>query len=133
MFSRGSTDKISNDERDESIGEYNSQKHDSKEAGSLIVGQGVVLTGSLQVPNKTLVSGSLNGELQTKSLTVESTGHISGKINCENADIAGHVGNDLTSTELLILRSSSVISGDIFYKEMQIDKGAKITGKLVML
>lgn len=129
MFSRSSTDKTSNDHDDD----YTFQNNPSNETGSLIVGQGVVLNGTLKVPNKTLVSGSLNGELQTKSLTVESYGHITGKINCENADIAGHVGDDLTSTEFLILRSSSVISGDIFYKEMQIDKGAKITGKLIML
>ena len=130
MFSKSYTDEISNDDDED---DYTSQNPFAKDAGSLIVGQGVVLNGSLQVPNKTLVSGSLNGELQTKSLTVESYGHITGKINCENADIAGHVGDDLTSTEFLILRSSSVISGDIFYKEMQIDKGAKITGKLIML
>ena len=129
MFSRSSTDKTSNDHDDD----YTFQNNPSNETGSPIVGQGVVLNGTLKVPNKTLVSGSLNGELQTKSLTVESYGHITGKINCENADIAGHVGDDLTSTEFLILRSSSVISGDIFYKEMQIDKGAKITGKLIML
>ena len=110
-------------------------QHQGRDRLLLITKQPFTLptNGSLQVPNKTLVSGSLNGELQTKSLTVESYGHITGKINCENADIAGHVGDDLTSTEFLILRSSSVISGDIFYKEMQIDKGAKITGKLIML
>jgi len=129
MFSRSSTDETSNDHDDD----FAFQNNLSNEAGSLIVGQGVVLNGTLNVPNKTLVSGSLNGELQTKSLTVESSGHIAGKINCENADIAGHVGDDLTSTELLILRSGSVISGDIFYKEIQIDRGAKITGKLIML
>ena len=60
MFSKSYTDEISNDHDED---DYTSQNPFAKDAGSLIVGQGVVLNGSLQVPNKTLVSGSLNGEV----------------------------------------------------------------------
>jgi len=34
---------------------------------------------------------------------------------------------------LLTLRASSNISGNIFYKEIDIEKGAKVTGQLSML
>ena len=102
-------------------------------SGELLVGEGVVLNGTLEVPIKATVSGTINGDLKVHSLTVGNTGKIEGKINCQIADIAGHVKDDLHVHELLTLRSSSNISGNIFYKEIDIEKGAKVTGQLSML
>ena len=102
-------------------------------SGELVVGEGVILNGSLEVPNKATISGSINGDLKVHSLTVGSTGKIEGKIDCQMADIAGHVKDDLRVHELLVVRASSNISGNIFYKEIDIERGAKITGQLSML
>ena len=101
--------------------------------GELVVGEGVILNGSLEVPNKAWVLGAINGDLKVHSLTVGSTGKIEGKIDCQIADIAGHVKDDLRVHELLIVRASSTISGNIFYKEIDIERGAKIAGQLSML
>ena len=133
MFSKGVMSDIQDEDDAHSLAVYSQQHSSEQEYGSLIVGHGVVLNGNLQVPDKTLVSGALNGELSTKSLIVMATGQISGNIRCENADISGAIGENLTASDMLILRSTSVISGNIHYKEIQIDRGAKITGKLIML
>jgi cytoskeletal protein CcmA (bactofilin family) len=93
----------------------------------------VVLKGSFDVPNKAWILGAINGDLKVHSLTVGSTGEIEGKIDCQIADIAGHVKDDLCVHEVLTLRASSTISGNIFYKEIDIERGAKITGQLSML
>jgi len=102
-------------------------------AGELIVGEGVVLNGTLEVPNKAIVSGAINGDLKVHSLAVGITGKIEGKVVCQIADIAGHVKDDLRVNELLIIRAGSIISGNIYYKEIEIEKGAKIAGQLSML
>jgi cytoskeletal protein CcmA (bactofilin family) len=102
-------------------------------SGELVVGEGVVLNGSLEVPDKAWVLGAVNGDLKVHSLTVGSTGKIEGKVDCQMADIAGHVKDDLRVHELLVVRASSTISGNIFYKEIDIERGAKITGQLSML
>ena len=133
MFSKGLIGDVQYEDEANSHIEYGPQYSPGQEPGLLIVGQGVVLNGNLQVPDKTLVSGALNGELHTKGLIVMATGQISGKIRCEDADISGTIEEDLTVSNMLILRSTSVISGSIHYKEIQIDRGAKITGKLIML
>ena len=69
----------------------------------------------------------------TQILAVGITGKIEGKVICQIADIAGHVKDDLRVNELLIIRAGSIISGTIYYKEIEIEKGAKITGRLSML
>ena len=102
-------------------------------AEDLVVGEGVILNGTLEVPNKAIVSGAINGDLKVHSLAVGITGKIEGKIICQIADIAGHVRDDLRVHELLVLRASSNISGNIFYKEIDIEKGANVTGQLSML
>ena len=102
-------------------------------AEDLVVGEGVVLNGTLEVPNKAIVSGAINGDLKVHSLAVGITGKIEGKVICQIADIAGHVKDDLRVNELLIIRAGSIISGNIYYKEIEIEKGAKIAGQLSML
>ena len=102
-------------------------------SGELIVGEGVVLNGSLEVPDKAWVLGAINGDLKVHSLAVGSTGKIEGKVDCQIADIAGHVKDDLRVHEFLIVRSSSTITGNIFYKEIDIERGAKIAGQLSMI
>jgi len=102
-------------------------------AGDLVVGEGVVLNGTLEMPNKAMVSGAINGDLKVHSLAVGITGKIEGKVVCQIADIAGHVKDDLRVHELLIVRAGSTISGNIYYKEIEIEKGAKIAGQLSML
>jgi cytoskeletal protein CcmA (bactofilin family) len=102
-------------------------------AGDLVVGEGVVLNGTLEVPNKAMVSGAINGDLKVHSLAVGITGKIEGKVICQIADIAGYVKDDLRVNELLIIRAGSIISGHIYYKEIEIEKGARIAGQLSML
>jgi len=109
------------------------QNQASFNSNDLVVGEGVVLNGTLTVPNKALVSGAINGDLTVHSLTVGDTGKIEGKVDCQIADIAGHVKDDLRVNELLIIRAGSTISGNIYYKEIEIEKGAKIAGQLSML
>jgi len=109
------------------------QNQPTHNAEDLVVGEGVVLNGTLEVPNKAIVSGAINGDLKVRSLAVGITGKIEGKVVCQIADIAGHVKDDLRVNELLIIRAGSIISGHIYYKEIEIEKGAKIAGQLSML
>lgn len=101
--------------------------------GELVVGEGVVLNGTLEVPHEAFISGTMNGDLKVKSLTVGSTGKITGTVDCQEADIAGYVKDDLRVHKMLVLRGNSQISGNIFYKEIEIEKGAKISGQLNVL
>jgi cytoskeletal protein CcmA (bactofilin family) len=109
------------------------QNQASLRAEDLIVGEGVILNGTLEVPNRALISGVINGDLKVHSLTVGRTGKIEGTIDCQMADIAGFVRDDLRVHEMLLLRANSKISGNIYYTEIEIEKGAKISGQLIVL
>ena len=104
-----------------------------RQAGNLVIGEGVRLRGSFNVPSKTTVTGLIEGRLATKELLVGKEGKVQGEINCQLADIAGHVENDLQVHIALTIRASAVITGNIFYQEITIEKGAKISGQLARL
>ena len=101
--------------------------------GNLVVGEGVCLRGSFNVPSKTKVTGLIEGSVATKELFVEQKGKVQGQVECQLADIAGHIESHLLAHNLLTLRSTAVILGDVYYQEIAIEKGAKITGKLTRL
>jgi cytoskeletal protein CcmA (bactofilin family) len=109
------------------------EEQNIRQAGNLVVGEGVRLRGSFNVPNKTTVTGLIEGRLATKELLVGQEGKVQGEINCQLADIAGHVENDLQVHIALTIRASAVITGNIFYQEITIEKGAKISGQLAKL
>ena len=104
-----------------------------RQAGNLVVGEGVCLMGSFNVPKKTIITGLIEGSLATKELLVGKEGRVQGEVNCQLADIAGHVENDLQVHITLTIRASAVITGNIFYHEITIEKGAKISGQLARL
>jgi cytoskeletal protein CcmA (bactofilin family) len=109
------------------------EEQNIRQAGNLVVGEGVRLRGSFNVPNKTTVTGLIEGRLATKELLVGKEGKVQGEVNCQLANIAGHVENDLQVHIALTIRASAVITGNIFYQEITIEKGAKISGQLAKL
>jgi cytoskeletal protein CcmA (bactofilin family) len=104
-----------------------------RQAGNLVIGEGVCLRGSFNIPKKTIINGLIEGSLATKELLVGKEGRVQGEVNCQLADIAGHVENDLQVHITLTIRASAVITGNIFYHEITIEKGAKISGQLARL
>lgn len=110
-----------------------SKEKSADQLRNLVIGAGVHLQGSFNVPSKTSVSGLIAGKLITKDLIVEESGKVQGEVDCQIADIAGYVENCIQVHEFLTLRASAIIAGDIFYHEIAIERGAKITGKLARL
>ena len=98
--------------------EYNSK-------GSLFVGQGVVVSGTFEVPEMAVVAGLVEGELNTKEVLVETTGVVNGRIKAEIVEVRGEVTQGLLVTNHLNIRSSAKITGLTQYAEMSVEKGAK--------
>ncbi|QWD96069.1 polymer-forming cytoskeletal protein [Polynucleobacter sp. MG-6-Vaara-E2] len=103
--------------------EYNSK-------GSLFVGQGVVVSGTFEVPEMAVVAGLVEGELNTKEVLVETTGVVNGRIKAEIVEVRGEVTQGLLVTNHLNIRSSAKITGLTQYAEMSVEKGAKLSGEL---
>jgi cytoskeletal protein CcmA (bactofilin family) len=63
---------------------------------------------------------------------VGATGEIKGEIFCKNSDVEGKVEGKIHVQELLSLKGTSVILGDIAARRLAIEPGAKFTGNCNM-
>jgi len=88
-------------------------KGDKTTEGTLFVGAGVTLRGDVEVPGAASVDGKFEGTLKAKTLIVGQTGHVSGQISAETAEIRGMVDDQLVVRNKLVLRASGSISGTI--------------------
>ena len=86
---------------------------DKNADGAIFIGAGVEFNGDMTVPGIASVDGKFTGTLKAKSLIVGQTGHVSGQISVETAEIRGSVGDHLVVQSKLTLRASGSITGTI--------------------
>jgi len=106
---------------------------DKSSEGSLFIGTGVTLKGDVDVPGAASVDGKFEGTLKAKTLIVGQTGHVSGQISVETAEIGGMVEDHLTVRNRLVLRSSGSMSGTIAYSKIMVEEGGSITGTVEIM
>jgi cytoskeletal protein CcmA (bactofilin family) len=106
---------------------------DKNSEGALFIGAGVELKGDVEVPGAASVDGKFEGTLKAKNLIVGQTGHVSGQISVETAEIRGKVDDHLTVKNRLVLRSSGSIAGSISYSKIMVEEGGALSGTIEMM
>jgi cytoskeletal protein CcmA (bactofilin family) len=101
------------------------------EARKLVVGQGITMSGEIECCDTLLVEGTVEAALKGASvLVVAETGVFYGTVEIDEATIAGRFEGDLKVNGRLTVKATGSITGSIVYKELAIDAGATIDGKV---
>lgn len=103
---------------------------DKIQHGALIVGEGVIISGKITLPGKLSIDGQVDGEVSAKEIDVGETGKITGKVVSAIADVRGELIESISVSEMLILRSTAKVKGNVTYNALQIEQGAVIEGTL---
>ncbi len=103
----------------------------NNEAGSIMIGEGVSVSGKFIVPGRAVINGSLDGELQAEELLVGAQGKIVGNVKVRRADVFGEVHDTLLASEHLIIRTSGRVNGNASYGEIEIERGGLVQGAVV--
>jgi len=94
-----------------------------------LIGQGTEITGDITCSGDLRIDGNLTGNITSKGkIVVGETGKIKGEISCKNSDISGSLEGKITVAELLSLKSTARIYGDITTSKLAIEPGSKFTG-----
>lgn len=94
---------------------------------------GTVLTGDITSNGDFRIDGTLKGSLTGKGkLVVGPTGIVEGEVHCKNAEVFGKIKAKFHVEELLSLRSSADVNGEIVYNKIAIEAGAKLVGTLTI-
>ena len=98
-----------------------------------IIGEGSVLKGNLNTSGNIRLEGKVIGDISSESkVACGETSIVDGNVVAENAEIAGKVTGKVTVSELLILKSSASIHGDISTNNFIIESGANFNGACSM-
>jgi cytoskeletal protein CcmA (bactofilin family) len=98
-----------------------------------LISNGTDITGDIKSNGDIRIDGSLTGNLSTKGkVVIGPTGRIKGEIICKNSEVSGNIDGKITVGQLLNLKASSKILGDIVTSKLAIEPGARFTGNCNM-
>lgn len=105
-------------------------RNGEQKAGSVnIVGIGTEIAGDLITTGDIRVDGKITGEVKSKAkVVVGATGIVTGNVSSASAEISGEVNGDITVVEVLYLKASAKVNGNIASNQLVIENGANFTG-----
>ncbi len=98
-----------------------------------LISNGTEITGDIKSQGDIRVDGVLIGNLSTKGkVVIGNTGKVKGEVLCKNSEVSGEVHGKINVSQLLTLKISSRINGDIITDKLSIEPGARFTGNCNM-
>ena len=98
-----------------------------------LIGSGTTIQGDITSNGDVRIDGTLKGTLTSKGkVVVGTTGIVEGQVNCQNADISGTIKAKVVVSELLTLKPSARLTGDIITNKLAIEPGAVFSGSCSM-
>ena len=97
-------------------------------AGSLLVGEGVFMKGTMRVPGVASVDGKLEGELSADSVFIQQNGSMDGQTTANHVRVAGTLTDTTVANRTLVVEATGLVAGSITYQELEIKKGGSLQG-----
>jgi cytoskeletal protein CcmA (bactofilin family) len=98
-----------------------------------IIGNGTIIKGDIKASGDMRIDGTLIGSVTSKGkVVVGTTGNVEGEIICQSADFSGNIKAKVMVAELLAMKASANLSGEISTGKISIEPGAKFSGSCNM-
>lgn len=109
-------------------------KYNETETAAInLISNGTDITGDIKSTGDIRIDGTLSGNLSTKGkVVIGPTGKVKGEIQCKNSEVSGTIEGKIGVNQLLILKASSKILGDIVTSKLSIEPGAIFSGNCKM-
>ncbi|TKC00228.1 bactofilin family protein [Pedobacter cryophilus] len=101
-----------------------------QKAGSInIIGVGTEINGDLSTKGDVRIDGKIIGDVSSKAkVVIGTTGEVIGNIYSESAEISGSVNGNLNITEILFLKATANVKGNVASNKFVVENGANLTG-----
>ncbi|MDR1860748.1 MAG: polymer-forming cytoskeletal protein [Bacteroidales bacterium] len=100
-----------------------------------LIGKGTKIIGDITSEGDIRIDGELTGTLNCSGRVIIGVeGKISGEVTCKNFEITGYMEGKMIVEELLSIKSSSKVTGDIRIKsgKLNIEPGSLFSGSCSM-
>lgn len=100
----------------------------------LVIGEGINISGEIDACNHLVVEGQVEASLKGANiLDIAESGVFFGSVEINEGTVAGRFEGDLKVDGRLTIRSTGVIIGSLSYRELAVESGATIEGKITPL
>ena len=99
------------------------------QAESSVISAGLKIVGNLQSEADVMISGTVEGDINSRSLTVSEGATVVGTIESTSVEVRGRVDGQVNASSVKVARGGHV-NGDILYETLSIDEGAVVEGQL---
>ncbi len=106
---------------------------ETQDQGINIISEGTLIKGDVSASGDIRIDGELVGNINAKGrLVIGPQGKVDGEINCNNIEISGYIKGKITVSELLTMKASARIYGDIIAGKLSVEPGSLFTGSCSM-
>lgn len=97
-----------------------------------LISAGTTVTGDIAFAGTTHVEGTIVGSISAEQglLTISHSGKVEGDIRAPKVVIDGQVRGNVYAEEHLELASRAMITGNVFYNVIEMEKGSQVNGSL---
>jgi cytoskeletal protein CcmA (bactofilin family) len=92
-----------------------------------ILSADLYIVGNIETNGDVHVEGRLDGNVNCQTLTLGCSGHIKGRVDCENAKIHGNLVGSLAANNVELMETAMVV-GDVRHEKLRVETGATING-----
>ena len=97
------------------------------------IGKGTYLEGNVETYGNIRIEGKVTGNVKSKSkVALGPSSLVQGNVMAQNADLEGEVKGRIEVAELLVLKATAVIHGDIVTGKLVVEPGAVFNGTCKM-
>ena len=100
------------------------------QSNNLVIGNGVTFKGTLNVPKKATIYGTVDGELTAEEIFIGQSGKITGKVTARSIEVEGELHQIIHCRDHLHIRASGKVSGKLEYSQIQIERGGEFRGEM---
>ena len=98
-----------------------------------IISKGTKIVGDIVAEGDLRFDGDLKGNIHSKGrLVIGVSGRIIGDVSCSNIEISGSVEGRVTVNDLLTMKETAKIHGDIMVGRLSVEPGSIFTGSCKM-
>ena len=100
--------------------------------GTTLIGKSVRITGELSGSEDLVMEGEVIGTIRLPGgrLVIGRDGRVRGNVVAKEVVVLGHLEGDIRATERAELRSSSVVSGNVFAGSLVMEENAMFRGQI---
>lgn len=94
-----------------------------------LISKGTRIAGDIVSEGDIRIDGYLKGNIKSKGrLVVGESGAIEGEVECVNVEVAGKVKGKISAAELLTMKSTAMVSGEITTSKLSVEPGSLFSG-----